>query len=213
MPPKDEARRSRKTDGPVESAKPAISTAPSPETQRTETHVTNRSGVVPIYRAIAAELERLFLATGAPQEKAAEFIGLPDRYIAKMFNPDSASGKQPSWPTVQRFVDFVASDGVTVKIIARPGPIFDALSRKFEMRFDKALANPRTRRQLLAEWGRRGGLKQRELSKDQRAKIGKRLNRARNLKLSKGKRSELAARAARARWLRHRERQKNGGQS
>jgi hypothetical protein len=177
------------------------------------THVPDRSGITPVYRQTVAAVERLFLATGAPQEKAAEFAGLPDRYLAKMFHPDSPSGKQASWATLQRVLDVVAADGFTLTIEARPGPIFDALSHKFEMRYDRARAKPQTRRQLLAEWGRRGGLKKRELPLEERLKIARRLNRARKRKLSTEKRSKLASEASRARWLRRRKKKNPGASS
>jgi hypothetical protein len=126
-----------------------------------------------------------------------EIAGLPDRYYPKALSCDEPSGRQAAWPTLQIIVDTLYPDGCDVEIRPRAGAALDAFALKYSLRFDKQLSDGRTRRSLLREWGRLGGLKH---SRQQLAKMGRRGARARNQRLPKEKRVELARRAARALW-------------
>jgi general stress protein YciG len=149
--------------------------------------------------AIVGEFERRRLALGSPpQDKLSEFAGVPDRAYAKwIISPHTSSGRQPSWPSLQRIADVLYPDGFQLRITARQGPALNALSHKFSLRYDKIFADARTRREQLAEWGRQGGLRH---DPQWMVKIGRRGGRARVRRQSKEKRSEVARLAARARW-------------
>lgn len=198
--------RSKKTPGRAARGLEATSSRPSDDTsnnlkpnspQRTVLDRNDRCDITPVYRAVIAEAARHLLPMDISLDKASEFAGLPDRFLNKALNPDTPSGRQMGWRSLQTFFDLIFPDGFELRIKRKAGPQFDALSLKYAMRYDKAFAKAKTRREMLAEWGRKGGLKH---SAATMAKLGRRGARARRKKLPKEVRSELARRAARARW-------------
>jgi hypothetical protein len=149
-----------------------------------------------LYLAIMAEIERRRIALGFPMEPLSEFAGLADRSYPKYLAPWAVAGRQANWQTLQIIADTLYPDGFELKIKACKGPKLDALRLKFALSFDRALANPVHRRELLAEWGTRGG---RQHSPERMRKLGRKGARARSRNLSPEMRSELARRAALAR--------------
>lgn len=90
------------------------------ESQRTVLDTDDRRDITPIYRAIVAEGVRHLLAMNIPLDKASEFCGLPDRYLNKALNPDSFSGRQMSWPSLQTFLDPAPSQPAGPEASCRP---------------------------------------------------------------------------------------------
>ena len=156
----------------------------------------------PVCLSMMAAVERLRLARDIPMDRLSEFAGLAERAYSKSLYPDTSSGRQPRWETLQTILDVLAPDGIDITITPRTGPRLDAVRMRYELRYDKAMANHRTRRELLSEWGRRGGLKH---SPQTMAAIGRRGARARSKTLPPEKRSELARRASAARWAKRRQ--------
>lgn len=175
------------------------SSPPNPDTRRTSGAPNGRKTLATsIYFAIMGEVERRRLALGIPMEKLSEFCGISDRAYSKYQAPDTSSGRQATWSVLQAIVDCLFADGLDLRIRARKGPKLDALSARYALKFDRAFADGRTRRELLSEWGSRGG---RSHDANHLTKIGRRGGRARREKLSAAKRSELARHAA---LVRHR---------
>jgi hypothetical protein len=115
------------------------------------------TAATPIFRAIMLECERRRIALGMSMEKFSEFAGLPDRYYAKALRADEPSGRQASWATMQVIFDALFPDGYDLCVNARSGPMLDALSMQYKVRYEQSMANGKTRRQHLSEIGRKGG--------------------------------------------------------
>lgn len=175
----------------TEACIPAPAKAP-----RTDAH---RSAPMAIYWSIMAEVERRRLALGIPMEKLSEFCGIADRAFPKYLAPHTSSGRQAQWGTLQCIIDALFPDGFDLRIAASSGPALDALSFKYSLRYDRAFADTKSRREVLAEWGRRGG---RRHHPDHLSEIGKKGARARSQKMAPAIRSELARRASMVRWAR-----------
>lgn len=180
------------------------STEPTKKPRRTKSASSARSHVTPLYRSIVQEARRMLLASGVAMEPVGELAGLADRHVNKFLNPDSPSGRQASWATLQSLLDTIAPDGFDVRLTRRRGPLLDAVRARFELRFDKAFSDARTRRELLAEWGGTGGRRKRELPEADRREIGRKLAAARTAKLAPAERTKLASQASAARWAKHR---------
>jgi general stress protein YciG len=126
----------------------------------------------PVYRAIILECERRRVALGMSMEKFSEFAGLPDRYYAKALRVDEPSGRQASWSTLQIIVDCLFPDGFDVQLKPKIGGQLDALSLMFKTRYEQALGNGKTRREHMAEIGRKGGAARKaNLSQEERSRI------------------------------------------
>jgi hypothetical protein len=169
---------------------------PSPE-------IKDRPGVEDIYRALMVEIERLRLSRGIPLATFSEFAGLPDRYQAKALWADRPSGRQASWPMLQAMIDVLAPDGFLVRVTPKRGLRMSALRQQYALRFDRALSDQKTRRELLSEWGRRGGAARwkNSTAKD-RSRFARKGGRARAKKLSAEERTKLALHASRIRSAR-----------
>jgi hypothetical protein len=132
-----------------------------------------------------------------------EFLGLPDRYWSKMLSPHTSSGRQANWSTLQLVVDGLYPDGFDLKITPRRGPRLDVLRMKFAIMFDRKLANPLSRRELLAEWGRRGGTARwKNSTAEERKKFARKGGRSRARALAPELRTKLALHAAAVRHRR-----------
>ena len=69
-----------------------------------------------IYNAVMLEIERLRHAMGISMDLMSELMGGAERAYAKMLYPDTASGRQARWETVQRALDVVCPNGFRVRI-------------------------------------------------------------------------------------------------
>lgn len=146
--------------------------------------------VTAIYRAIMLEVESRRLALGFPMERFSEWAGLPDRYYPKALMADTPSGRQASWETLQTIVDALFPHGFDLIIKAKPGKVIGASDMKAQILQLREAANPQTRRERMAEIGRRATFESRQLGR---------------LKLTKRQRKKIARMAAIARWQKKRE--------
>jgi hypothetical protein len=69
-----------------------------------------------LYRAVMAEVRRRINALGWPMWKCDERSGLPAGYVAKSLHPDTPSGRQSKWETLQNLIDALFPNGVHVEI-------------------------------------------------------------------------------------------------
>ena len=134
-----------------------------------------------IYLAIMLEVERRRQALGFPMEKFSEYAGLPERYYSKALHPDTASGRQAQWGTLQIIIDALFPAGFDVVIKPRAGAAMNGDSLKAKLLRLQAAKDPKCQRELMRELGHAGRAQQ--LAKQPR-----------------WKRRAIARKAARARW-------------
>jgi hypothetical protein len=146
-----------------------------------------------VYREFMAALEGRRVELGLSMATVNDMAGLQDGFFAKMLYPDTPSGRQARWETVQLAVEALFGKGFTVHIVAdedenrriTSAPVIDVC----------ASANARKIRHWrhsrhFAELGRLGGLS--------RAKLGK------------AKLSAIASKAQKKRWKRIRDAKRSG---
>lgn len=104
-----------------------------------------------IYRSIMLEIERRRLALGMPHWQVNDAAGTQDGYFAKMMLPDTPSGRQASWETLQLVIDALFPDGFEVIIRPTKDGALSADDQRRKMRFATAHTNPRTQRELMRE--------------------------------------------------------------
>jgi hypothetical protein len=109
------------------------------------------SHVTPIYRSIMLEIERRRHAVGFPMEKFSEYAGLPERYYAKALHPDTSSGRQAQWGTLQIIIEALFPHGFDVTITPKPGQIMTEESLKAKLLHLQAQKDPKSQRQLMVE--------------------------------------------------------------
>ena len=64
-----------------------------------------------LYRMLMMELERRRLALGWPMWKLDDKAGTQDGYYAKCLYPDTPSGRQARWETLQLLIDALWPEG------------------------------------------------------------------------------------------------------
>lgn len=129
----------------------------------------------PIYRAVMLEVERRRLQLGLSMDRLSEVAGLADRAYAKMLYPETASGRQAQWNTLQAVFDVLFADGFDVAIKPRAGAKLDQISSRYKIRFSAGFFNEKTLRELMSEMGKKGGAnRMRGLQKPERRALAKR---------------------------------------
>lgn len=146
--------------------------------------------VTAIYRQIMLEVEARRLALGLPMEKFSDWAGVPERYYPKALLPDTPSGRQASWETLQTIIDALFPQGFEVVIKSKPGNVIGAKDMKAELLKLRERANPKTHRELMSEYARKATFENRQRGR---------------MKLSKRQRRKAAKIAALERWRRVRE--------
>lgn len=148
----------------------------------------------PVYRALMAALEGRRLELGLSMATVNDISGLQDGFYAKMIHPDTPSGRQARWETVQLAVEALFGSGFVISIV----PDEDENKRLLTAPRidDSASANARNIRHWrhtkhFVELGRRGGI-------------------SRAAKLGGDKCSRIASKAAKARWKRARAAKRSG---
>jgi hypothetical protein len=76
-----------------------------------------------IYRIIMVEFERQRLARGLSMSQVDDLAGTQDGFYGKMLYPDSPSGRQSRWETIQDVADALFGRGFEIRIIASEAPI------------------------------------------------------------------------------------------
>jgi len=136
------------------------------------------------------ECERQRIARGLSMWKVDELAGTQDGYYAKALHADAPSGRQAQWKTLQWIVDALFPRGFKVVVMDAPmSEVMDAPMMKAKLRHIGAQKDPKTRRELMADLGRKG----------RAAQMGK---------LTPQQRSRIASKAQRNRWRRIREAQR-----
>jgi hypothetical protein len=83
-----------------------------------------------------------------------------DRYFAK--NPDSPSGRQAQWRTIQDIVDALFPEGFDVEIRPKVGLRMDAEQLRCKIKFAAAATDKKLQRELMRGLGAKGGIARRE---------------------------------------------------
>ena len=123
------------------------------EASATTTAEPRRPAVSDIYRALAAQLHDRIRKLGLPMWRCDDLSGVQDGYTAKMLHPDTPSGRQASWLTLDLMMQALYPDGYD--IIVRPRDGRKALKLT-------APRNPTVDardRAVFQKYGRLGGLK------------------------------------------------------
>jgi hypothetical protein len=135
-----------------------------------------KAGVMPFYRAIVLEIERRRLALGISMDEVSDRAGIADRFYGKALHPNTPSGRQAKWETIQDIVDAIFPEGVDVILRPKVGLRLNAEQLRCKIKFAKAATTDRKlQRQLMAELGKKGGEARREkyknMTKEERQRI------------------------------------------
>lgn len=112
--------------------------------------------VVPLYRAVMLEFERRRLHLGLSMEALSDRVGFADRYYAKTLYPDTPSGRQARWETLQEIADALFPEGYDIEIRPKTGLRLGAEDLKCKIRFAAAPTDRKSQRDLMRELGRKG---------------------------------------------------------
>src|SRR5262249_27655178 len=143
-----------------------------------------------LYLALVAALERRIRSLGLTMQECDDLSGNEDGYTAKMLHPDTASGRQAQWKTLQNLVTALYPND-DFQLTIKPGPSRDPLLLKRLRRDRDRRGGGHYQRHVdYLEMSRRGGLRSHEV---------------RMAKHSAADRSRFAKNAAQARWARRQE--------
>lgn len=140
------------------------------------THVTN------IYRSIMLEIERRRHAVGFPMEKFSEYAGLPERYYSKALYPDTSSGRQAQWSTIEIIVQALFPHGYDVTITPRAGQIMTEDSLKAKLLHLQAQKDPKSQRELMTGLSALAAAGRKKIPRWKRRRIARQAARARHRK-------------------------------
>jgi hypothetical protein len=104
------------------------------------------------------EIERRRRQLGISMDTLSDLAGFADRFYSKALHPDTPSGRQSRWETVQEMMDAIFPEGFDIEIRPKPGGCMSADDLRRKVQFAGADANPITRRKLMAALGRKGAL-------------------------------------------------------
>jgi hypothetical protein len=111
----------------------------------------------PLYHAIMLEIERRRLQLGISMERLSEIAGIADRAYAKTLHCTAPSGRIAQYGTLQTLIDFLFVDGFTLILKPHNGPRLDELCSKHLLKIDRAFFDRKTRREVMQDYGRKGG--------------------------------------------------------
>jgi hypothetical protein len=115
-----------------------------------------------IYRAITLECERRRQQLGWAMWKVDDAAGLQDGHYAKLLHADRRSGRCVQWPTLQLVISALFPRGFDLVLKHKIGDPLTAESHHLKVMFAAADNNRLSRRELMRELGRRGGIARRE---------------------------------------------------
>jgi hypothetical protein len=131
--------------------------------------MSRRAPATGIYQAIIGQLHARIRRLGVPMWVCDDRAGLQDGYTAKLLHPDTPSGRQARWETLQLLIDAMYPEGFVLTIRPRRGE-----TKPFQKNPNK-ITDQRVRSVLMA-LGRQGGIKSGEarakLPPEQRKKLG-----------------------------------------
>ena len=122
--------------------------------------IVNRA--TPIYRAIMLECERRRQQLGWAMWKVDDASGLQDGHFAKLLHADRPSKRCVRWETLQLVITALFPEGFDVEIKHKAGDPLTAENHRLKVMFAAADNNRLSRRELMRELGRRGGIARRE---------------------------------------------------
>lgn len=73
-----------------------------------------------LYKATVAQIRVRIKELGLTMWQCDDKAGLQDGYTAKLLNPDTPSGRQAGWDTLQLLVDALWPDGFEIEMAAQP---------------------------------------------------------------------------------------------
>jgi hypothetical protein len=148
--------------------------------------VDDRPGVTPLYRAIVLEIERRRIQLNISQDEVSDRAGVADRLYSKSLFPDTPSGRQSNWRTLQDIVDALFPEGFDVEIRPKKGRRLSARDLRCKIRFASAPKDPRSHRELMRDLGLLGAkARMSKLSKRELKKIARTASKVAALKRSK----------------------------
>jgi hypothetical protein len=152
--------------------------------------------VTSIYRALIWEVRNHIRAVGLTMQQADDVAGLQDGYLAKMLHPDTPSGRQAQWPTLQLLLDAVYPNGFRLRLL----PIAGMTATRASIDRKLARLNQKLTGVSINEREAQKGLLGRVAIRDLAREAGRKGGLARSARLSPQRRQRIARRAARARW-------------
>lgn len=131
--------------------------------------MSRRAPATGIYHAIIAQVHARIRRLGIPMWKCDDLSGLQDGYSAKLLHPDTPSGRQARWETLQLLLDAVYPEGFVLTIKPRGKGENKALAKERNNVSDQRI------RAVLMALGRQGGIKSGQvraaLSQERRAAL------------------------------------------
>lgn len=112
-----------------------------------------RPAVSDVYRALAAQLHDRIRRLGLPMWRCDDLSGVQDGYTAKMLHPDTPSGRQASWPTLDLVMTALFPDGYDIIIKPRDG------QKALKLTAPRNPTVDARDRAVFQKYGRLGGLK------------------------------------------------------
>lgn len=137
--------------------------------------------VTGIYQQLVEQIHARIKRLGLPMWRCDDLSGVQDGYTAKMLHPETPSGRQARWETLQLLIDAVYPDGFSVTIRPRGRGTPKALQRTSNKQVDQRV------KAVMMMTGRQGGLKSAE---------------RRRLLMSAADKSRQTEAARKARWAR-----------
>jgi hypothetical protein len=116
----------------------------------------------PVYRALLLECERRRQQLGWSMWQVDDASGLNDGHYAHCLHVDRVSGRQARWETLSLIVTALWPLGFDLQMTHKPGGILTAEDHRLKVMFAAADNNRLSRRELMRELGRRGGIARRE---------------------------------------------------
>lgn len=149
-----------------------------------------------IYQAIMWEVRKHSHELGITMRQCDNVSGNQDGYTAKMMHPETNSGRQARWETLQDLVDALYPGGVriTIRPLSSMAQIKTAINRKLAK--DTDVLSGVSMADKMAKAGHLGRMQLRDLA----SIAGRKGNESRNRRLTPRQRKIIAKRAIRARW-------------
>ena len=164
-----------------------------------------------IYRALMVAVEARRLELGLSMDRVNDLAGLQDGYFAKMIYPDTPSGRQAQWATVDLAMEALFGKGYDVFVVS------NSESKRSAVSLDKgastnALKNRHWRHSRhFSDLGARGGAATAKASSSKKRSMrARKASKAFWSTQTPAQRAEKASHASKIRWKRAREARRQG---
>lgn len=115
--------------------------------------MSKRAPATSIYVAVASELHARIRRLGVTMWECDDGAGLQDGYTAKLLHPDTPSGRQARWETLQLLVDWLYPEGFVLVIRPKTNSGPKGTQKERNKTVDQRV------RSVMMAMGRQGGLK------------------------------------------------------